>query len=226
MITRTLAARVVACLLTIQCIPVSAHADNRMGYQLLSPQDAAALPHNQGALGLNVDRGQQITDGGMTFDIIRITQVRRDSTGARAGLKSGDEIIALDGKVFPSLVAFASYIGSTPPGNQIVVDYMPAGGGPQQAQRVAVLVGRAGQAAPVEGQRDAPPKSGLSTGEKIAIGAGAVALLGCYEMGCFSHRSTTPNTVRQPAPQPNVYQQNQQPGQFQPYQQPNGSQQR
>ena len=211
MITRSVVARVAVCLLIIQCMSASAQADNRMGYQLLSPQDAAALPHNQGALGLNVDRAQQITDGGMTFDIIRITQVRRDSAGARAGLKPGDEIIALDGKVFPSLVAFASYIGSVPPGNQIIVDYMPAGGGPQQAQRVAVLVGRAGQAAPAEAQRDAPPKAGLSTGEKIAIGAGAVALFGCYEMGCFSHRSTTPNNVRQPAPQPSGDQQTQQP---------------
>ncbi len=226
MITRTLAACVVACLLTGQCLPVPARAANQMGYQLLTPQDAAALPHNQGALGLNVDRAQQITDGGMTFDVIRITQVRRDSTGARAGFKPGDEIIALDGKVFPSLVAFASYIGSVPPGNQIIVDYMPKGGGPQQAQRVAVLVGRAGQAAPAGGQAEAPPKAGLSTGEKIAIGAGAVALFGCYEMGCFSHRSATSNTVRQPAPQPNADQQNQQSGQFQPYQQPNAVQQR
>ena len=210
MITRTLAAGVAACLLTVQCIPVSARADNPMGYQLLSAREAAALPHNQGALGLSVDRAQQITDGGMTFDIIRVTQVRRDSTGARAGLKPGDEIIALDGKVFPSLVAFASYIGSTPPGNQIIVDYIPVGAGPQQAQRVAVLVGRTGQASPAE----------------VAIGAGAVALLGCYEMGCFSHRATTPNNARQPAPQPDGDQQTQQPGQVQPYQQPGALQQR
>jgi hypothetical protein len=32
----------------------------------------------------------------------------------------------------------------------------------------------------------------MSTGEKLAIGAGAVALLGCYEMGCFHHRQTPP----------------------------------
>lgn len=177
-----LAALVAACLLGSTVLGPPAWAENQMGYRLLTPQEAAALPHNQGALGLNVDRGQRITDGGMTFDIIRVTGVRRGSTGAAAGLKTGDQIIAMDGRVFPSLDAFAAYIGGARPGSQISVDYMPAGGGPGQAQRAAVAVGQAGQSV-------APPTAkGMSTGEKVAIGAGAVALLGCYEMGCFSHR--------------------------------------
>ena len=169
-----------------------------MGYQMLSMQEAAALPHNHGALGLDVDRAQQITDGGMTFDIIRVKQVKRGSTGAQAGLRSGDEIIALDGHVFPTLVAFAAYIGSAQPGSQMMVDYMPAGSGPQKAQRVAVTVGQAGQPAP---SGPASTSSGMSTGTKIAIGAGAVALLGCYEMGCFSHHAR-PANGQQPGQQP------------------------
>jgi hypothetical protein len=173
-----------------------ARAENQMGYRLLSSQEAAGLPHNHGALGLDVDRGQQITDSSMTFDIIRVKQVRPGSTGGRAGLKTGDQIIALDGRVFPTLVAFAGYIGSVSPGSQIMVDYMPAGSGPSQAQRVAVTVGRAGQPAPAEPESDSQRPAGMSTGRKIAIGAGAVALFGCYEMGCFSHRNA--GTGQQP----------------------------
>ena len=122
------------------CGPMPARADNQMGYRLLSQQEAAGLPHNQGSVGLNVERSQQINDDGMTFEIIRVTQVRPNSAGARAGLKSGDQIIALDGRVFPSLIAFADYIGSAQPGSQMTVDFMPAGGGPQQAQRTAMIV--------------------------------------------------------------------------------------
>jgi hypothetical protein len=42
----------------------------------------------------------------------------------------------------------------------------------------------------------------------FAIGVGAAALFGCYELGCFSHRSTTgaPNSARQQVQQPNNYQ--------------------
>jgi hypothetical protein len=116
MMTRMLTASLAAVsLLTVQCVPLPANAENQMGYRLLSPQEASRLPHNQGALGLSVERAQQITDGGMTFDIIRVTRVRRDSTGAQAGINVGDEIIAVDGRVFSSLADFAAYVGSFGP---------------------------------------------------------------------------------------------------------------
>ena len=157
-----------------------------MGYQLLSAQEAASLPHNRGALGLDVERAQAITDSGITFELIRVKQVHRGSAGAEAGFKPGDQIIALNGRVFPSLAAFAAYVGSLSRGTQVTVDYIPAGGGPAQAQRVPVTVGGSAQS------------KGLSTGSKIAIGAGAAALFGCYELGCFSHRGNSqaqsPNT--------------------------------
>jgi S1-C subfamily serine protease len=137
-------AAVIAAVLLL-CGP-PAYGENPMGYRLLSAQDAARLPHNQGALGLKVERARQMTDAGMTFDIMRVTEVRRGSAAEQAGLKTGDEIIAVDGRVFPSLQAFAAYVGSAMPGSQVVVDYMPAGGGPQQAQRVVLRVGRAGEA--------------------------------------------------------------------------------
>jgi hypothetical protein len=36
----------------------------------------------------------------------------------------------------------------------------------------------------------------MSTGTKVAIGVGAAALFGCYELGCFSHRSVgAPNSI-------------------------------
>ena len=182
------AAFAAACLVTS---PLTAHADNPMGYRLMTQQEASQLPRNHGILGLDVDRGEQISESGMTFDIMRVKEVRRDSPGAHAGLRQGDQIIAVNGLVFPTIASFAAYVGSTMPGSQITIDYMPAGTGPQQAQRVAVTVGGAGQIPPE------PASGGMSTGKKLAIGAGAIALLGCYEMGCFSHR-TTNNGQNQP----------------------------
>ncbi len=184
---RAIAFAVAAALLATN-LPLPARADNAMGYRLLSPQEAASLPRNGGGLGLDVGRAQQITDGGMTFDIIGIRQVRNGSPGAQAGLKPGDQIIAVNGRVFPDLRAFAAYVGSMPPGTQASVDYIPAGDGPNGAQRIGVSI------APRPGQPSPPaPAGGLSTGTKVAIGAGAVALLGCYEMGCFSrHKAATP----------------------------------
>jgi hypothetical protein len=101
-----------------------------MGYRLLSQEDGASLPHNGGALGMDIERAQHITDDGLAFDIIRGKQVRPGSPG-------------------------------------------------EQAQRLVATVGQPGRAAP----------AGLSTGTKIAIGVGAAALFGCYELGCFSHRA-------------------------------------
>jgi hypothetical protein len=158
----------------------TAMADNQMGYQLLTRQEAARFPHNGGKLGMDIEAAERITDSGMTFDLIRIKSVSRGSAGAKAGFARGAEIIAVDGKVFDSLATFAAYVAATAPGNTISVDYIPAGGGPQNAQRVAVTVAGPGQEA---------PREGMSTGKKIAIGVGAAALFGCYEMGCFSSRS-------------------------------------
>lgn len=189
MANRTVAALLAASFLSLQCMPTGpAHAENPMGYQLLSARQAAVLPRSGGALGMDVGRAQQITDSsGMTFELLRVTGVRRGSPAAQAGFHVGDEIIAANGQVFPSVAAFAAYVGSVPPGEQITVDYMPAGGGPQQAQRVAVTVGGAGgRAVPPVQQGDQSRSTGLSTGSKVAIGVGAAALLGCYELGCFS----------------------------------------
>jgi hypothetical protein len=162
-----------------------------MGYQLLSAGQAAGLPRNGGALGLEVGRAQQISSGGMTFELLQVKGVRRGSPGAQAGFNVGDKIIAADARVFPSVAAFAAYVGSVPPGRQITVDYMPAGGGPDQAQRVGVTVGAAGGRSAASRPEGPPGQStGLSTSTKIAIGVGAAALFGRYKAGCFS-RSTT-----------------------------------
>jgi len=222
MISRKVAVFAAAVLLSGQLVPVVARADNQMGYRLLSQQEAASLPHNQGALGLSIERSQVIADGGMQFDIIRVTQVRQGSAGARAGLKSGDEIIALDGRVFPTLIAFSDYVGAAQPGSEMTVDYMPKGGGPQKATRASVIVGQAGQALPPGREEQAPASTGMSTKEKIAIGAGAVALFGCYEAGCFSHHA---KLAGQQVRQPDGYSQGQQPNGYQQAQPSNGYQQ-
>ena len=189
---------VTAALAASLLLPAAAWADNQIGYHLLQPDQAASLPHNGGALGMDIRRGQVITDAGMTFELLRVASVHPRSAGAQAGFKPGDQIIAVDGTVFPSLQAFAHYIGSMPPGHQISVDYLPVNGGPQQAQRVGVTIGNGAAAA------SAAHSGGLSTGQKLAIGAGAVALFGCYEMGCFSHTQTpaNPGTTTQGAQQP------------------------
>ena len=184
MINRKVVALLAASLFSLQVLAAPAMADNQMGYQLLTADQAAALPRGGGKLGLNVGRAQQINSGGMTFELLKVNSVVQGSPGSEAGLRVGDKIIAVDGKVFPSVAAFASYVGSIAPAGKISIDYMPAGGGPQQAQRVGVTLGR-GTSVPT--QPSQPESKGLSTGEKVAIGAGAAALFGCYKLGCFSH---------------------------------------
>ncbi len=183
-------------MLLAQCLALPAQAENPMGYRLLSPEEAAGLPHGGGALGLSVARASRIDDGGMMFELMQVRSVRPGSAGAQAGLRVGDQIIALDGRVFPSVALFARYVGAMPPGREVGVDFMPAGGGPQQAQRVLVTFGDAAQPSQPSDPGQVAPH-GMSTGAKVAIGAGAVALLGCYEVGCFSHRKAT--TTPQPA---------------------------
>ena len=172
---RTAVALFAAAFLSLQCAPTPALADNQMAYQLLSADQAAKLPRGGGALGMDVGRAEQITDGGMTFELLRVNAVEQNSPGAQAGFKAGDEIIAIDGRVFASVAAFAAYVGSVPPGRQISLDYIPNGGGPQHAQRVGATVGTSGQAAPPQpapAQQDGQGKpTGLSTGTKVAIGS-------------------------------------------------------
>lgn len=202
MTDRMLAALLAASLTCAPLLTGTARADNQMGYRLLTAQEAAGLPRNHGALGMDIAAAQRVTDAGMTFDLIRITQVRRGSAGAAAGFHPGDEIIAVDGRVFASIAAFAGYVGSIPPGRQVSVDTIPAGGGPAQAERVTVVVGGSGggsmpaQPAPERGAQNAQPPGGQASGgqptggmsTRTKIGIAAVALFGCYELGCFSHR--------------------------------------
>lgn len=197
MFKRTISTLVVASMLGLHAGVVPARADNAMGYRFLPATEATALPKAGGTLGLNVGPGEQITSGGMSFRLLKVNSVKAGAAGAQAGFRQGDQIISVDGRVFPGVPAFASYVGSVAPGAQIAVDYLPAGGGPQQAQRVTATLGGpnnggaaapAAVAAPAPAQPDAAAPSGgtLSTGTKVAIGAAAVALFGCYRLGCFS----------------------------------------
>ena len=181
---KRLAAILAGTLLGAPCAPGPALADNGMGYRLQTSEQAAGLQRAGGSLGMKVGPEKAITSGGMTFEILKVEGVGKASPASQAGLAVGDQIIAVDGRVFPDVPTFAAYVGSVAPGRQIAVDYMPAGGGPQQAQRVGVTVGEGGRAAPAH--RDVPCETGLSTGDKVAIGVGAAAVFGCYEAGCFS----------------------------------------
>ena len=214
---RAVAFALAASLFAAPLLPSPAKAENQMGYQLLSQQDAVGLPRNRGSLGMDIERGQRITDGGMTFDIIRVKQVRRGSPGAQAGFGPGDQIIAVDGRVFASLVAFAAYVGSVQPGSPVNVDYIPVNGGPAQAQRVTVMVGGAGN--PAQQPQQGPAPTGLSTGTKVAIGVGAAALFGCYEMGCFSRKRPATTVNGHPQQPPGAYPQQAYPQQAYPQRQ-------
>ena len=170
-------------LFNMLCAPMTASADNQMGYRLQTAEASTGLQRAGGSLGMKVGPEKAITSGGMTFELLKVEGVGEGSPASQAGLRIGDQIIAVDGRVFPDVPTFAAYVGSVAPSHQIEVDYMPAGGGPQQAQRVGVTVGEGGKAAP---RRDVPRNAGLSTGDKVAIGVGAAAVFGCYEAGCFS----------------------------------------
>ena len=205
---RIVTALALASFLGLQPGMAPAWADNQMGYRLLPATEADALPKAGGSLGLNVGPGEQITSGGMTFRLLRVNSVKPGAAGAQAGFRKGDQIISVDGRVFPGVPAFADYVGSVAPGRQINVDYMPAGGGPQEAQRLTATLGgpAAGGAAPAaatappaaaQPAADAQPSGGtLSTGTKVAIGAAAVALFGCYKLGCFNRFQRKPAGVQ------------------------------
>src|SRR5437016_14379036 len=102
MASRTVTALVTASMLTLQWTPEPAYAENQMGYRLLSAQDASRLPRHHGALGVDVERAQQITDDGMTFDLIRVKEVRQGSPGARAGFARVTRSSPLTAGCFPA----------------------------------------------------------------------------------------------------------------------------
>ncbi len=201
MINRTAAGLLATAFLGLQGLPAMAQqTQNKMNYHLVTPQEAASLPSAGGALGMDLVSGQHIDDAGLSFELLRIKGVRVGTPGAQAGFHAGDQIIAADGRVFPTLQTFAAYVRSLPPGKLMAVDYIPAGGGPQQAQRLGVTVGNGGRA--VQAAQASPEHEGLSTGTKVAIGVGAVALFGCYEMGCFArHQNQAPQPQAQTQPQ-------------------------
>jgi hypothetical protein len=177
-----MASRTIVAGLFIFVMTLNAHAENALGYRAISAEEAALFPPGHGSLGVIVERARQISDSGMIFDLIRIKQIRQSSPAQRAGLHVGD---AVDGRVFQSLAIFGAYIAALSPGSRAAVDYIPADCGPDNARRVTVALGQGSQ-----------PRS--RTGEKVAIGDGAAALLGCYEMGCFA-----PRPAAQPAQAPN-----------------------
>lgn len=253
---------VAAALFTGQIGIAPARADNPMGYQLITEQVASNLPRRGGVLGIDIASGQSVNDSSGNFQVLEIKAVRSGSAADQAGLRRGDQIIAMNGVVFPSPSAFASYAASIPPGTRVSLDYMPFGGGPQEASRVTMIVGSAASAAgsipqpsayqqqnafpqqnamptiptipqqstqggtwpqpgrqqqntmptiptiPAQGAGSAVPQTdgsdtssqrGLSTGTKLAIGAAAIALFGCYKTGCFSrNKAAQPTQTRSP----------------------------
>jgi S1-C subfamily serine protease len=185
MAQRAIAVCLAASMFSAQAL-TPALADNQMGYQLVTAEQAARLPHSNGLLGIQAGAGQQINSKDLNFELLKVQGVRPGSPGAKAGFKSGDQLIAVDGRVFANTQAFANFVRSIAPGRHVNIDYMPAGTGPKAAKRVDVqLAARDGSTVAAEPGGE-PEKAGMSRGKKIAIGAAAVALFSCYKMGCFS----------------------------------------
>ena len=176
-VKRALAFGLTTALLVSSAATLPARAENAMGYRLLSEQEAATLPHNHGALGLDVSRAQQIVDAEVTFDIMAVTGVTAGSPAGKAGLHRGDQIIAVNSRVFSSLRSFAAYVGSMEEGNVASIDYMPAGSGPARAHSSATP-------RPLGGRRL------IHRGYRHRCGRSR--LFGCYELGCFSHHQKQP----------------------------------
>ncbi len=167
---------------------------NQMGYRMLTSEEAGNLPRNTGAsLGLTVEATRRIQDQGLSFSILQVTQVRSGSPAASGGLHRGDNLIAVNGLVFPGPREFAQYVGSLTPGTTMTVDFIPSGSGPDNAQRVSLRVGGQGRNSAGPGE----PATGMST--RMKLGLGAAALFGCYELGCFS--SSKPAQQQQGNPQ-------------------------
>jgi predicted metalloprotease with PDZ domain len=186
---RTMTAVALASMLGAQLAPTVAYAENRMGYRILSVEQAARLPNNNGALGLDIAPAQRISDSGMTFALMQVKRVQAGSIAAQAGLQRGDQIIAVNGRVFPNATAFAAYVRSMTPGSRINIDYIPAGGGPRNAERVAVVVGGPGYNGTQTQQHAQTQEKSSGMATRTKIGLGAAALLGCYYFGCFSGNS-------------------------------------
>ena len=176
---------VAAILVGSQSLAAVASADNKMGYTLETPEQASQLHRAGGSLGMKVGPEDNINSEGLSFQLLKVEGVVDDSPAKQAGLAVGDQVIAVNGHVFPNTKTFAEYVGSIAPGEQVDIDYMPKGGGPKDAKRVGVTVGEGGHATKPkqEAQKSA---GGLSTGEKVAIGLGAAAVIGCLEWNCYS----------------------------------------
>jgi hypothetical protein len=76
-VKRALAFGLTTALLVSSAATLPARAENAMGYRLLSEQEAATLPHNHGALGLDVSRAQQIVAAATNSAVSRITKSSR-----------------------------------------------------------------------------------------------------------------------------------------------------
>ena len=82
-VSRKMTAVALASILTAQMTPMMARAENAMGYRLLSMEQAGHLPNNRGAVGLDVAAARQITEAGMTFDLMRVQRVQAGSAAAQ-----------------------------------------------------------------------------------------------------------------------------------------------
>ena len=83
-----------------------------------------------------------------------VSDVQPDSPGAKAGIRSGDVVTALDGKPVTSASHLSLAVGETPPGTKLTLDVLRSGG----TERIPVTTAT-------------KPSSGRDGGDEIAAGS-------------------------------------------------------
>ena len=179
MLKRSVAAVTAAVLLGTQAMAGAASADNKMGYQLETPQQAGGLTRAGGSLGMRVGPEQEITSEGLSFELLKVEDVGQRSPAAQAGLSAGDRIIAVNGHVFPDTSTFAAFVGAVPPGHQIEGRLHPLRRWPRQGatrRRHSRRQGSGRPCTPGGYRRTARPVDGRQ-GRHRARGCGRLRLL-------------------------------------------------
>ncbi|HMD62196.1 MAG TPA: Do family serine endopeptidase [Opitutaceae bacterium] len=83
-----------------------------------------------------------------------VTDVQPGGPGARAGLKSGDVVIELDGRSVENASSLSLRVGETPPGTKVTFDVLRDG---RQEKLTATTVSKPGEEGRVEGQAGGSP---------------------------------------------------------------------
>ncbi len=90
-----------------------------------------------GWLGVSIDDGRSIEMQGQTGTAVRLSSVNEGAPAGAAGLRAGDQLVAIDGRVARGSDALIDDIGSRSPGTRVSLDV---------SREIQVVLGRRDQA--------------------------------------------------------------------------------